>query len=59
LANATLPYTLELARHGWRDAALADAALAEGVNVVEGSVVYEPVAAAHGLSTKALADLLA
>ena len=35
LANATLPYTLELARHGWREAVIADDALAEGVNVVE------------------------
>jgi alanine dehydrogenase len=47
--NATLPYTLEIAEHGWRAAVRRDEALALGVNVVEGSVTYEPVAAAHGL----------
>ena len=36
LVNATLPYTLEIADHGWREAVAADPALAEGVNVVEG-----------------------
>jgi alanine dehydrogenase len=49
LANATLPYALELARHGWREAVVADDALAEGVNVVDGSVTYGPVAEALGL----------
>jgi len=44
LANATLPYAMELARHGWREAVVADDALAEGVNVVEGAVTYGPVA---------------
>src|SRR5271170_5440606 len=32
LVNATLPYTLEIAKHGWRDAVRHDPALAEGVN---------------------------
>ena len=54
LVNATLPYVLEIANHGWRDAVRADPALAEGVNVVDGSVVYEPVAAAHGMAGRAL-----
>ena len=58
LVNATLPYVLEVANHGWRDAARHDAALAEGVNVVEGSVVYEPVAAAHGMTVVPLAQFL-
>ena len=58
LANATLPYTLELARHGWRAAALADDALAEGVNVVRGDVTYGPVAEAHALPYTPLRSLL-
>jgi len=49
LANATLPYTLEIAANGWRSAVRADPALALGVNVVAGQVVYPPVAEAHGL----------
>ena len=59
LVNATMPYVLEIAEQGWRDAARADAALAEGVNVVEGSVIYPPVAEAHGLAAKPLASVLA
>ncbi|HXW39268.1 MAG TPA: alanine dehydrogenase, partial [Acidimicrobiales bacterium] len=58
LANATLPYVLEIAAHGWRGAARADGALAEGLNVVEGSVVYAPVAAAHGLPVTPLDAVL-
>jgi alanine dehydrogenase len=58
LVNATIPYVLEIANRGWRDAVRDDAALAEGVNVVEGSVVYEPVAAAHGIPWVPLAAIL-
>ncbi len=58
LVNATLPYTLEIARHGWHNAVRADAALAEGVNVTEGHVTYEPVADAHDLNYRPLADVL-
>jgi alanine dehydrogenase len=35
-----------------------DPALAEGVNVAAGQVVYEPVAEAHGLSFTPLPSLL-
>jgi alanine dehydrogenase len=58
LSNATLPYILELTRHGWRDAVVADDALAEGVNVVNGSVTYGPVADALGLPFTPLRSLL-
>jgi alanine dehydrogenase len=58
LANATLPYTLELARHGWREAVLADEALAEGVNVVNGSITYGPVAEALGMEHAPLSSML-
>ncbi len=58
LVNATLPYVLAIANHGWRDAVRADGALAEGVNVVEGSVVYQPVAEAHGTAYTPLATFV-
>jgi alanine dehydrogenase len=58
LVNATLPYTIELARAGWRKAVLRDDALAEGVNVVDGSLTYGPVAEAHGLTSVSLGSLL-
>jgi alanine dehydrogenase len=59
LANATLPYTLSIAAYGWKDAVRDDPALAEGVNVAAGHVVYEPVAEAHGLPFTPLSALLA
>jgi alanine dehydrogenase len=58
LSNATLPYVLELARHGWREAVLSDDALAEGVNVVNGKVTYGPVAEALDLGYTPLRSLL-
>jgi len=58
LANATLPYTLEIADRGWKDAVAADPALAQGVNVVGGSVVCAPVAEAHGLPYVPLESVL-
>ncbi len=58
LANATLPYTLSIANQGWQKAVQANAALAEGVNVADGRVVYKPVADAHGMAFTPLAQLL-
>ena len=49
LANATLPYVLDIANQGWQKAVRANPALAEGVNVADGQVVYKPVAEAHGI----------
>jgi len=50
LTNATLPYALALANHGWEEAIARDAALAKGLNVHNGKVRYEAVALAHGYS---------
>jgi alanine dehydrogenase len=58
LANATLPYTLNIAAHGWKAAARADPALGEGVNVAAGQVVYAPVAEVHGLPWTPLEQLI-
>ena len=58
LVNATLPYTLQIARRGWRDAVRADPALEEGVNVVDGAVTCAPVGEAHGLPVTPLSSLL-
>jgi alanine dehydrogenase len=58
LTNVTLPYVVELAQNGWRMACQADAALALGLNVHDGEIVYEPVARAHGLPHRPLAELL-
>ena len=58
LTNSTLPYVVALADKGFRQAVRDDVALAKGVNVHRGSVVYEPVAEAHGLDARRLEDLL-
>lgn len=58
LTNATLPYAIRLAQRGWRDACLADEALARGVNVVDGQVTYRGVAEAFDLEYVPVADVL-
>ncbi|WP_422768674.1 alanine dehydrogenase [Plantactinospora sp. WMMC1484] len=58
LTNVTLPYALELANHGWREALRRDPALALGLNTHAGQVTYGPVAEAHGMAARPLADVL-
>jgi len=43
LTNATLPYAIALANKGWKRATEEDPALAKGLNVVNGEIVYAPV----------------
>ena len=49
LTNVTLPYALEIANRGWREALRTDPALAGGLHTHEGALTCEPVADAHGL----------
>ena len=49
LNHATLPFALALADKGWREALREDPHLRAGLNVHDGKVTCEPVAAAHGL----------
>jgi alanine dehydrogenase len=58
LTNATLPYVEAIANKGLREAVAHDAALAKGVNVIDGKLTYEAVADAHGLDYTPLADVL-
>ena len=44
LTNATLRYAIALADKGWQKACKDDAALAKGLNIVEGKVVFKAVA---------------
>lgn len=44
LTNATLPYALEIANKGWRQAVLDKVGLAKGMNVLDGKVTYKAVA---------------
>lgn len=49
LTNATLPYALQLANKGWRQACADNEELRKGLNVVDGKVVYKEVAEAWNL----------
>jgi alanine dehydrogenase len=58
LTNVTLPYVVEIATHGWREALRRDQPLAGGLNTYEGEVTCLPVAQAHGLPARPLAEVL-
>jgi alanine dehydrogenase len=58
LSNATLPYGLALADHGFEGAVRKDPALAKGVNVLDGQVTYAAVAEAFGMPHTPLDTLL-
>ncbi len=59
LTNVTLPYAVALADKGWQQALATDPALALGLNTHAGEVTYEPVAEAHELPYRPLAEVLA
>ena len=54
LTNATLPYAIQLADKGWRRACRENRELELGLNIVQGKVVYKPVADAWGLDYEPL-----
>ena len=49
LTNATLPYALQLANKGWKNAVKENQELFYGVNMVDGEIVYKAVADAFDL----------
>ena len=49
LTNATLPYALQLANKGWKQALKDNGALLKGLNMVEGKVTYPAVGQAFGI----------
>ena len=59
LTNATLPYAVRLADHGWQDAMRADPALALGLNTHAGDITCAPVADAFGMDSVAVESVLA
>src|SRR5580692_4322256 len=48
LTNVTLPYALQIANRGWREAIRRDEPLAGGLNTYDGEITCLPVAQAHG-----------
>ena len=58
LTNVTLPYVLEIANRGWREALRRDSSFAQGLNTHEGNLTCAPVAEAHHLPVVSLAEVL-
>jgi alanine dehydrogenase len=59
LTNVTVPYALQIANKGYKNACLENEALLKGINTLNGYVTYKAVAEAHGLSysdTRALLE---
>ncbi|MFN3783105.1 MAG: alanine dehydrogenase [Spirosomataceae bacterium] len=58
LTNATLPYALQLANKGWKNACQQNTELQKGLNIVNGKVVYKGVADAFELPLTSLQEVL-
>lgn len=58
LTNATIPYALQLANKGWKNACQQNVELQKGLNIVNGKVVYKGVADAFGLPLTPLQEVL-
>jgi len=49
LTNATLPYAIQLANKGWKQACIDNRELRLGLNVIDGKICYQGVSDAFGL----------
>ncbi|MFZ0134717.1 MAG: alanine dehydrogenase, partial [Desulfobacterales bacterium] len=58
LTNATLPYAVEIAGKGWREAFASNPEIKCGANVVRGKVTYQGVAEAFGLTYEPVDELI-
>ncbi|MEQ8363798.1 MAG: alanine dehydrogenase [Cyclobacteriaceae bacterium] len=58
LTNATLPYAIKLAGHGWKKACNDNEDLKLGLNVINGKVVYKAVADAFNLPYTSVDEFL-
>ena len=59
LTNVTLPYALEIANKGWREAVSSDPSLRLGLNTHEGAITYAAVAEAFDLPSITVEQALA
>lgn len=58
LTNVTLPYAVQIANKGWKQALRNDDELQKGLNIVDGKVVYEDVAETFNMDYTPIADVL-
>jgi alanine dehydrogenase len=59
LTNVTIPYALQIANRGYRQAALSNRELARGINVIHGQISCSAVAAAHQSVYESIERILA
>ncbi|MDZ7682143.1 MAG: hypothetical protein U5J63_10655 [Fodinibius sp.] len=58
LTNVTLPYAVDIANKGWKQAIDEDDELKKGVNIVGGEIVYQDVADAFDMNHKKVEKVL-
>jgi len=58
LTNATLPYALDIANKGWKQAMRDNAEIKNGANIIKGKIVHRGVAEAFGLPLVPVDSLL-
>ncbi|MDX1670846.1 MAG: alanine dehydrogenase [Balneolaceae bacterium] len=58
LTNVTLPYAVDIANRGWRDAIDDDPELEKGLNIVDGQIVYKGVAEAFEMDWTPVEEVL-
>lgn len=58
LTNATLPYALQLANKGWKNACSTNEELRKGLNVVKGKIVFKGVSDAWNLPYSDVSEIL-
>ncbi|HDR5349769.1 TPA: alanine dehydrogenase [Bacillus thuringiensis] len=58
LTNVTVPYAVQIANKGYKEACLGNTALLKGINTLDGYVTFEAVAEAHGLKYADAKELL-
>ena len=58
LTNATLPYAVEIANKGWKQAMQENPEIKSGANIVKGKITYKGVAEAVGLEYTPIETLI-
>lgn len=58
LTNVTLPYAVQLANKGWKQALKDDPELLKGLNIANGTIVYKDVAEAFGMDWEEVDSVL-
>lgn len=58
LTNVTIPYGVQIADKGYKQAATENKAIAKGINVIDGLVTFKAVAQAHGYAYSPIENVL-